>query len=232
MKSHRTVFAITDSQKKQQAPVSARILFHDKKLTSNEIELILGAPLDIAGRVYEVSVEGFGGSARVLPRGVLDDTNEFYDAQAVLGATYRPEATTFRVFAPMARAVQVVIYDAATGDKGRMLHDLHPAGKGIWEGKVDGDLEGRFYLYKLDDQDREVLDIYCVNAVDSSRRARITDLSKTNPPNWDTAKIGPPLGSPVDMVVYEMHVRDSPSRPIPASSTRGNTSASRRRAPT
>ena len=201
-------FTVTDSQTKRQTPVSARILFHDKKLTSNEIELILGAPLDIAGRVYEVSVEGFGGSARVLPRGVLDDTNEFYDAEAVLGATYRPEATTFRVFAPTARTVQVVIYDAATGDKGRMLHDLHPAGKGIWEGKVDGDLEGRFYLYKLDDRDREVLDIYCVNAVDSSRRARITNLSKTNPPNWDTAKIGPPLGSPVDMVVYEMHVRD------------------------
>jgi pullulanase len=170
--------------------------------------LLLGAPLDIAGGAYEVSVEGFGGSARVFPRGVLDDTNEFYDAQAVLGATYRPEATTFRVFAPTARTVQVVHLRGATGDKGRAPHDLHMAGKGIWEGKVDGDLEGRFYLYKLDDHDREVLDIYCVNAVDSSRRARITDLSKTNPPNWDSAKIGPPLASPVDMVVYEMHVRD------------------------
>ncbi len=201
-------FTITDSRKKTQEPVSARILFHGKKLASNEIELSLGAPLDIAGQAYEVSVEGFGGAARVVPRGVLDDTNEFYDAHALLGATYRPEGTTFRVFAPMARTVEVVIYDAATGDKGRTPHDLHLAGKGIWEGKVDRDLEGKFYAFRLDDADREVLDIYCVNAVDSSRRARITDLSKTNPPNWDSAKAGPPLESPVDMVVYEMHVRD------------------------
>jgi len=201
-------FTITDSQKKTQQPVSTRIVFRDKKLASNEIELNLGAPLDIAGRAYDVSVEGFGGSARVVPRGVLDDADEFCDAHAVLGATYRPEATTFRVFAPTARTLQVVIYDAATGDKGRTPHDLHLAGKGIWEGKVDGDLDGKFYLFKLDEADREVLDIYCVNAVDSSRRARITDLSKTNPPNWDTAKSGPPLDSPVDMVVYEMHVRD------------------------
>ncbi len=201
-------FSIYNSQQNRQALVSARILSHEKKLTSNEIELLLASPLDIAGGAYEVSVEGFGGSARVFPRGVLDDTNEFYDAQAVLGATYRPEATTFRVFTPMARSVQVVLYEDATGVKGRATHDLHMAGKGIWEGKVDGDLEGRFYLYKIDDHEREVLDIYCVNAVDSSRRARITDLSRTNPPNWDSAKIGPPLASPVDMVVYEMHVRD------------------------
>jgi pullulanase len=201
-------FSVNDSQKNRQAPVSTRILFHEKKLTSNEIELTLAGPLDIASGAYEVSLQGFGGSARVFPRGVLDDTNEFYDAQAVLGATYRPEATTFRVFAPMARSVQVLIYDAATGDKGRAPHDLHMAGKGIWEGRVDGDLEGRFYVYKIDDHEREVLDIYCVNAVDSSRRARITDLSKTNPPNWDSAKVGPPLASAVDMVIYEMHVRD------------------------
>jgi pullulanase len=56
--------------------------------------------------------------------------------------------------------------------------------------------------------DREALDIYCINAVDNSQRGRITDLLKTNPPRWDKAKTGPALDSPVDMVVYEMHVRD------------------------
>src|SRR5579862_3712906 len=173
---------ITDGQKTKQTPVSARILFNEGKLTSNEIELKLGAPLDIASRVYEVSVQGFAGSARILPRAVLDDTNLFYDANAVLGATYTHEATTFRVFAPTARAVQVVFYDQATGDKGRMTHDLRAGGKGIWEATEDGDLEGKFYMYKLDGEnlpsDREVLDIYCVNAVNGSQRARITDLSK------------------------------------------------------
>lgn len=199
---------IIDNQKNNQTPTSARLLFNDGKLTSNEIELRLGSPLDVAGRSYEVSVRGFGDPARLQPRALLDDTNLFCDADAVLGATYTHEATTFRVFAPTARTVQVVIYNQATGDKGRASHDMQATGKGIWEGKVAGDLEGKFYMYKLDDADREVLDIYCVNAVNSSQRARITDLSKTNPSTWETAKAGPPLASPVDMVVYEMHVRD------------------------
>ncbi len=199
---------ITDNQKNKQTPLSARLLFKDAKLTSNEIELKLGAPLDVAGRTYEVSVKDFGGAARALPRGVLDDASMFCDSTAVFGATYTPIATTFRVFAPTARAVQVVIYDQATGDKGRTPRDLQAVGHGIWEGKVTGDLDGSFYMFKLDDDDRETLDIYCINAVHSSQRARITDLSKTNPSTWDTAKSGPPLVSPVDMVVYEMHVRD------------------------
>ena len=133
-------------------------------------------------------------------------------AQRCSGLHTPHEGTTFRVFAPTARAMQVVIYDQVTGDKGRVVHAMQATGKGIWEGKVAGDLEGKFYLYRPEGEGftpgREVLDIYCINAVNSSTRARITDLSKTNPPGWEKAKAGPALDSPVDMVVYEMHVRD------------------------
>ena len=52
-------------------------------------------------------------SATAMPRGILDDPELFCDRQAVLGATYSREATTFRVFAPTARAVNVVLYDTA-----------------------------------------------------------------------------------------------------------------------
>ncbi len=203
---------ITDDQKGKQSPAATRLLSHDGKTTANDVELTISAPLDIVRRAYEVNVEGFGGSVRALPRAILADTNLFYDGAAVLGATYTATATTFRVFAPTARAVQVIIYNQATGDKGRAPQAMHATGKGIWEGKVAGNLEGRFYLYKPEGEgfppDREALDIYCINAVNSSQRARITDLSKTNPPGWKKAKAGPALDSPVDMVVYEMHVRD------------------------
>ncbi len=203
---------IADDQKGKQSPATTRLLSHDGKTTANEIELNISVPLDVVRRAYEVKVQGFGGSMRVLPRAILVDTNLFYDGAAVLGATYTAEATTVRVFAPTARAVQVVIYDQATGDKGRALHAMQATGKGVWEGKVAGDLEGRFYLYKPGGEgfppDREALDIYCIDAVNSGQRARITDLSKTNPPGWEKTKRGPVLDSPVDMVVYEMHVRD------------------------
>jgi pullulanase len=203
---------ITDDQKGKQTPTATRLLSNNGRGTANDVELTLSAPLDIVQRAYEVKVDGFGGNVRALPRAILADTNLFYDGAAVLGATYTHEGTTFRVFAPTARAVQVVIYDQATSGKGRAVHAMQAKGKGIWEGKVAGDLVGKFYLYKPEGDGftpgQEVLDIYCINAVDSSARARITDLSKTNPPGWEKAKAGPALDSPVDMVVYEMHVRD------------------------
>ena len=203
---------IIDDDNIGHAPVATRLLIHDGKTQANEVELAMGAPLDIVQHQYGVDVQRFRGIVPVVPRGVLADTNLFANPEAVLGATYAKESTTFRVFAPTARAVQVVIYDEAAGNKGRLMHAMQAAGKGIWEAKVAGDLEGKFYMYKPEGQgfapDGEALDIYCINAVNSSQRARITDLTKTNPPGWDKAKTGPALDSPVDMVVYEMHVRD------------------------
>jgi pullulanase len=203
---------ITDDQNAQRHPTAAQLVLNTGKSTANNVALELGTLLDIAHRQYRVTVHGFGGNVRALPRKVLYDADLFYDGSAVLGATYTPAATAFRVFAPTACAVQVVTYDQATSDKGRSMHPMKALGKGIWEVAVAGDLAGKFYLFKPEGQgfasNREALDIYCINAVDSSRRARITDLSKTNPPNWDKAKAGPPLDSPVDMVVYEMSVRD------------------------
>ncbi len=176
---------ITDDQKEKESITTTRLLSHDGKPTASDVELTIAAPLDIVGRAYEVKVEGFGGSVRMVPRAILADTNLFYDGGAVLGATYTVEGTTFRVFAPTARAVQVVIYDEAAGSKGRSTQAMRATGKGIWEAKVAGDLEGKFYLYKPEGggfaPDREALDIYCINAVNSSTRARITDLAKTNP---------------------------------------------------
>ena len=203
---------ITDDQQAKQAPVLARLLLQEGQKKANDVELKLGTPLDVVKRTYEVSVQGFGDGVRLLPRMILHDPELFYDGRAVLGATYARAGTMFRVFAPTARTVQVVIYDEATGGKGRTAHEMKALGKGVWEGKVAGNLEGRFYLFKPQGEgfapEKEVLDIYCINAVDSSQRARITDLSKTNPAGWDKAKVGPALDSPVDMVVYEMHVRD------------------------
>ena len=190
-------------------PVALASSRHEK---TNSIAVILAQPLDVANDGYAIRVAGFADSVRGTPRGILDDPALFCDREAVLGASYTHEATTFRVFAPSAAALNVVLYDEATGNAGRRLAAMTAAGRGIWEARVFGDLAGKFYLYGLDE--REVLDIYAVNAVDSSRRARITDLAGTG-----SVPAGPRVASPVDMVVYEMHVRDftiatnSPAKP-------------------
>lgn len=204
--------SIVDDQNKRQGPATVQLITARGRTKSTDVEIVTTVPLDLAQRSYKVSVTGFVGSATAVPRGILDDPELFYSADAVLGATYSQEKTTFRLFAPTARAVNVILYDEFAGDKGRTKQPLKPVGKGIWEGVVTGELKGKFYLYSLDGEnlspDREALDISCINSVNSGTRARITDLAETNPASWDTAKKGPEVESPVDMVIYEMHVRD------------------------
>ena len=170
-----------------------------------QMTVVTKEPLDVVHGHYRVQIDGFGAPALVVPRGVLEDRNLFYDADAQLGATYGAQSTVFRLFAPTATSVNAVLYDEATGDKGRVARPLQPREKGIWEATVEGDLQGKYYAYVLDgpslDPKREVIDPYATNAVASSTRGRITP--PTAPP-----RPGPQVASPADVVVYEMHVRD------------------------
>jgi pullulanase len=140
-------------------------------------------------------VGGFDKTVVVIPRSVLDDPSLYGDMNVVLGAMYTPKATTFRVFAPTARAVQVVIYDQATGDKGRSLHSMQATGKGIWEAKVAGDLDGRFYLYKPDGEgfrpDRKRSTFTASAPSTASQRARGSRICRRRMPlEWEKAKMG------------------------------------------
>lgn len=120
---------ITDDQQGQQSPIAARLLFHEEKTTTTGAVLDIGTPLDITRHSYKVSVQGFGDSVRILPRTILADAKLFYDGTAVLGATYTTERTIFRVFAPTAYSVQVVIYDQTTGNQGCVSHVMRPVGR-------------------------------------------------------------------------------------------------------
>lgn len=193
-------------------PVRVQLEKTPAGIRSNYLHCTLFDSLAVADIWYRVRVEGFHGETVAVPRKALDDPELFYDETVELGAIYSPTETTFRVFAPTALSVSVVLYDQPTGAVGRAVHPMQRRGKGVWETTVAGDLEGRFYVYRLEGPDlnpeREVVDIYAVNTVHNTQRARITDLSRTNPPDWERLRQGPPVESPTDMVIYEMHVRD------------------------
>jgi pullulanase len=127
------------------------------------------------------------------------------DQNVALGAIYTPQATTFRLFSPTAKAAYVVLYDQAEGTEGRLETPLSPQQNGIWDQTINGDLSGKFYTYRLEgpdlDSHHEVLDPYATNAVASSTRGRIAPLPPALPP-------GPPVADPTDMIIYEMQVRD------------------------
>ena len=161
--------------------------------------------LDLAKQNYSVRIEGFGEPVPLTPRAILDNTGLYFDQDVHLGAEYTPQSTTFRLFAPTAKSVSVVLYDEATGAKGRTVQPLQAQPKGLWEMTQTGDLAGKFYVYVLDgpgmDPARELLDPYAVNTVASSTRGRITNVGAP-------LQHGPQVESSTDMVIYEMHVRD------------------------
>ncbi len=180
---------------------------------SNMITAITHERLDVGSHSYTISLEHFGASALASLRDILHDADLFYDAQATLGAIYAPSSTTFRLFAPTASKAEALVYEQPTDkQEPRWLVPMKKVGKGIFEGILAGNMAGKFYCYRLNgtgiSADVKLLDPYAINTVGDSQLARITDLASTNPAEWERLRKGPAVESPVDVVIYEMHVRD------------------------
>ena len=152
---------------------------------------------------------GAGSDAPALsaspPRPAKAATREEVDAS--LATVYTSAATNFRLYAPAAKTVGVVLYDEATGNKGRTERALRRGLDEAWELRVPGDLRGKFYTFALTGvagsaPPREILDPSAMNAVASSRRARLGPLPAAS------LRFTPAVSAPTDMVIYEMHVRD------------------------
>lgn len=134
------------------------------------------------------------------------------------GVTLTPRAATFRLFAPTAHSVYLVLYDHAGGSLGRRELPLLQKEENTWELEVKEDLRGKFYTYRLEgpnvDSKKELLDPYATNAVASSTRGRLTELPQP-------LASGPAVQSPTDMVIYEMQVRDFTIAPNSGAQHRG-----------
>jgi pullulanase len=181
---------------------------HDGR--AGALRLRVDKPLEFMKREYTLTVDGFA-PATVVPGEVLVESKRFFDPSAVLGATYTKDATTFRVFSPGAEHVEVLISAAHTGGEPLITQPMTVNDHGVWSVQVPGDWKGKFYGYRLRgpvlDPTREVTDIYAHCTTGPSGRGMIVDLAETNPPGFSARKYVP-LESPVDAVIYEMHVRD------------------------
>lgn len=131
----------------------------------------------------------------------------FYYEGTDLGLTYRPQESAFRLWAPTASEAYVLLYtDWQTAEARRyaMTRDV----KGTWLLTIKEDLQGMYYTYQvlIGDQWNEAIDPYAAAIGVNGDRACIVDMATTNPDRWTEDK--PPLHSPVDAIIYELHVRD------------------------
>jgi pullulanase len=151
---------------------------------------------------YVLTVKGYK-PANLMIRSILDAPE--YCSEEELGAVYSPERTTFRVFAPTAPRLEVVLYEEPEGGTG-IEHEMQYKANGVWELVIDEDLKGRYYTLKgagsdpRFDSDREVIDPYSrCNTAHNGRGMVLHDETPIAPgPVFDRS----------EAVIYELHIRD------------------------
>ncbi|MGC5774217.1 type I pullulanase [Paenibacillus pabuli] len=144
----------------------------------------------------------------------LEDTYQGRD----LGVTMEPQACSFKVWTPAAKQVDVLIYPPLTGEspngpKNQEVQQEIPMNRqdqGIWFLKLEGEWNSYRYMYRVtfDDGRQEIaVDPYARAVTMNGEMGVIVRLEQTHPKGWNE-DIRPELESPVDAVLYELHVRD------------------------
>lgn len=137
---------------------------------------------------------------------------EFTYSGSDLGATYTPEKTTFRVWAPTADAVTLNLYGSGTPGTDDLVEQLPMTAyvNGTWIAEKEGDLNGTYYTYlvSVGGNENEACDPYARATGVNGKRAMVLDLSSTNPKGWEN-DTNPNAGMTYnDAIIYELHVRD------------------------
>lgn len=123
---------------------------------------------------------------------------------------YAPSATTFTLWAPTADEVRLMIYP--DGWRGSFIasYAMMPAEERTWKMVVAQDLLGKYYTFHVKVKGKWLGETPGINAQAvgvNGQRAAIVDWKQTHPEGWDNDR-RPPLQSPADMIIYEMHHRD------------------------
>lgn len=127
-----------------------------------------------------------------------------------LELTYTSQVSKFRVWAPTATDVKLLLYDNGYEGSAYKIVDMKRSDNGTWLKEVEEPLKGKFYTFQvkigelwLDETPGMWVKATGVNG----KRAAIIDMGETNPEGWENDK-RPALQNFTDIILYELHVRD------------------------
>ena len=124
-----------------------------------------------------------------------------------LGVTWSPEKTCFRLWAPTADSIQILLYKSGNPQAKDLLEAINMTRdiQGTWTASKEGDLNGIYYTYLVhrDAKKVEVCDPYARTTGINGHRAMIIDLNSTNPEGWDDDCDPNHDKSITDAVIYE-----------------------------
>ncbi|MGC8865940.1 MAG: type I pullulanase [Bacteroidales bacterium] len=132
-----------------------------------------------------------------------------------LEMTWTPEETQFRIWSPVAEAAEVRIYKTQEDTEPFMVLPMKPDVLGTWVAQYQGNLLHHFYTFRTRHGDKwlaETPGIYARAVGVNGKRAFIFDPGETQPEGWENDR-GPELKSPVDAIIYELHLRDISMHP-------------------
>ncbi len=118
--------------------------------------------------------------------------------------TYTPQATTFKLFAPK-KAKKVMVNIENPDGKDTKSYPMKYVAGGYWTATVKKNLKN--HLYTFNAGWGETPGVFAKAVTVNGQKGAVVDLRETDPEGWEHDR-RPPLNSPADLVIYEMHHRD------------------------
>lgn len=120
-----------------------------------------------------------------------------------LGFNYNKEYTVFKIYAPQIISVKLLLYENYDDVRYKSV-DMKKSG-GYFEVKVEGDLEGVYYKYQLD-QKFEIVDPFCKASSINSLKSCVVDLNSTNPVGFIDEQYK--IANRNEAIIYELSIKD------------------------
>lgn len=138
------------------------------------------------------------------------DSPEFereFHCEQPLGVFCSEDGTVFRLWAPTASAVALLLYEHGVGGSPTERVLLHSAGRGLWVYETRRNLDGTYYEYEVTavKDTRRTADPYARACGVNGRRSMVLDLRRTDPVGWEE-DVSPAV--PAESIIYELHVKD------------------------
>lgn len=120
-----------------------------------------------------------------------------------LGLIYNKEFSIFRIWSPSRDKINLAIYNDCFTQH-REEYEMIKHEDGVFEITINGDLEGRFYTYLIENM--EIPDPYSFASSANSKKSAIIDLEKTNPEGFKNHHI--PFNDKDKAIIAEAHIAD------------------------
>lgn len=159
--------------------------------------------------VFMVLIVGFLSACSNIPTYNSFDEYPVYEGND-LELTYTSKLSKFRVWAPTASKVKLLLYDNDYEGAAYKTVDMKRSDNGTWIKEINENLKGKFYTFQVRIGERwldETPGMWVKATGVNGKRAAIIDMDETNPDGWENDK-RPELVNFTDIILYEVHVRD------------------------